>query len=152
MGCIQVWGIPALFIGRRRIVMKILKKTLVVSIVMSMLLAMALMFSGCGGNETLEDFVNSDSEAKEQIDSLSTNGMTIDISGNTLTYTYAYSQTFEPDMAELMGDQLEEAMSSMDSTFESVADTLEEESGIDDITVRVVYEDAAGTELYSEEF
>ena len=133
--------------------MKTLKKTLVVSIVMSMLLAMALMFSGCGGgDETLEDFVNSNTEAKEQIDSLSTNGMTIDISGNTLTYTYAYSQTFEPDMAELMGDQLEEAMSSMDSTFESVADTLEEESGIDDITVRVVYEDAAGTELYSEEF
>lgn len=133
--------------------MKILKKTLVVSIVMSMLLAMALMFSGCGGgDETLEDFVNSNTEAKEQIDSLSTNGMTIDISGNTLTYTYAYSQTFEPDMAELMGDQLEEAMSSMDSTFESVADTLEEESGIEGITVKVVYEDAAGTELYSEEF
>lgn len=133
--------------------MKTLKKTLVVSIVMSMLLAMALMFSGCGGgDETLEDFVNSNTEAKEQIDSLSTNGMTIDISGNTLTYTYAYTQTFEPDMAELMGDQLEEAMSSMDSTFESVADTLEEESGIDDITVRVVYEDAAGTELYSEDF
>lgn len=133
--------------------MKTLKKTLVVSIVMSMLLAMALMFSGCGGgDETLEDFVNSNTEAKEQIDSLSTNGMTIDISGNTLTYTYAYSQTFEPDMAELMGDQLEEAMSSMDSTFESVADTLEEESGIEGITVKVVYEDAAGTELYSEEF
>ena len=133
--------------------MKTLKKTLVVSIVMSMLLAMALMFSGCGGgDETLEDFVNSNTEAKEQIDSLSTNGMTIDISGNTLTYTYAYTQTFEPDMAELMGDQLEEAMSSMDSTFESVADTLEEESGIEGITVKVVYEDAAGTELYSEEF
>ena len=144
---------PESFIARRRIVMKTLKKTLVVSIVMSMLLAMALMFSGCGGgDETLEDFVNSNTEAKEQIDSLSTNGMTIDISGNTLTYTYAYTQTFEPDMAELMGDQLEEAMSSMDSTFESVADTLEEESGIEGITVKVVYEDAAGTELYSEEF
>ena len=43
-------------------------------------------------------------------------------------------------------------MEAMDSSFESIGDTLEEGSGIDDITVRVVYEDAAGTELFSEDY
>ena len=113
---------------------------------------MAMMFAGCGGPSTLEEFVNSNEEAKSQIDSLSTSGMTVDITDNTLTYTYTYPQTFDDATAGLMATELESAMDSMESTFESIGDTLEEESGIDGITVRVIYEDSAGTELFSEDY
>lgn len=130
--------------------MKIAKKILTSGIVVSLLLAMAVMFAGCGGPETLEEYINSDEEAKSTIDSLSTSGMTVDVTGNTLTYTYP--QTFDAATVELMKSELENAMESMDSSFESIGDTLEEGSGIDDITVRVVYEDAAGTELFSEDY
>ncbi len=51
-----------------------------------------------------------------------------------------------------MKTEMEKAMSSMDSTFESVVDTLEEGSGIDGITVKVIYKDAAGTEILSKEY
>ena len=132
--------------------MTIAKKILTSGIVVSLLLAMAVMFAGCGGPETLEEYINSDEEAKSTIDSLSTSGMTVDVTGNTLTYTYTYPQTFDAATVELMKSELGNAMESMDSSFESIGDTLEEGSGIDDITVRVVYEDAAGTELFSEDY
>ena len=51
--------------------MKIAKKILTSGIVVSLLLAMAVMFAGCGGPETLEEYINSDEEAKSTIDSLS---------------------------------------------------------------------------------
>lgn len=132
--------------------MKNLKKILTSGIVVSLLLAMALMFSACGGPATLEEYINSDEDAKASIEALSTSGMTVDVTDNTLTYTYTYSQTFDQATADLMKPELESAMESMASTFEGVADTLEEGSGIDDITVRVIYEDAAGTELFSEDY
>ena len=115
-------------------------------------MAMAVMFSGCGSEPaTLEDYINSDAEAQEAIDSMgSTSGMSIDVTDNTLTY--AYDQTFDDATKELMSTELEHAMSSMGSTFESLVDTLEEGSEISGITVRVVYTDAEGTELYSAEY
>ena len=117
-------------------------------------MAMAVMFSGCGSEPaTLEDYINSDAEAQEAIDSMgSTSGMSIDVTDTTLTYTSAYDQTFDDATKELMSTELENAMSSMGSTFESLVDTLEEGSEISGITVRVVYTDAEGTELYSAEY
>ena len=77
---------------------------------------------------------------------------TVDVKENTLTYTYEYDQTFDSSTMALMKTEMEKAMSSMDSTFESVVDTLEEGSGIDGITVKVIYKDAAGTEILSKEY
>lgn len=132
--------------------MKKLKRFFATGVVLSLILAMAIAFSGCGGPETLEEYVNSDEEAKASIESMSTSGMTIDITGNTLTYTYTYPQTYDAATIEAMEEQIESAMDSMESTFESIGDTLEEESGIDDITVKVIYEDGAGTVIFSEDY
>lgn len=130
------------------------KNTLLTSLLLILMMAVMVAFTGCGGEpETLEEYINSDAEAAEQIDSLAeSSGMTIDISGNTLTYIYAYDQTFDDAMIEQMAAQFESTMESMASTFENVATTLEEETGISDITVKVVYEDSAGTEIYAAEY
>lgn len=133
--------------------MKTSKKILSVSLILSLLMAITLMFAGCGSSpQTLEDYVNSDSEAQEMIDSLSSSGLTVEVKDNTLTCTYAYSQTFDEDTISQMSTQIESAIGSMSSTFENAAATLEEGSGIDDVTVKVVYVDGAGTEIYSAEF
>lgn len=132
--------------------MKTAKRILTGSLILSLILAMAIMFTGCGGPETLEEYVNSDSEAKETIDSMSTSGMSIDITDNTVTYTYTYDQTFDQEIIDQMAPEMEKTMNSMSSTFEGVASTLEEGSGIDGIVVKVVYLDAAGTEIYSAEY
>lgn len=132
--------------------MKTSKKILSTGIILTLILAMAVLFSGCGSPATLEEYIESDTEAQQAIDSLSTSGMTVDVEGNTLTYTYAYDQTFDQATIDLMVVEMEKAMNSMSSTFESVGDTLEEGSGIDGITVKVIYTDAAGTEIYAAEY
>jgi len=130
------------------------KKTLLTSLLLILMMAVMVVFTGCGGGpETLEDYINSDAEAQEEIDALAeSSGMEIDITDNTLTYVYSYDQTFDEAMIEQMAAQFESTMDSMSSTFEGVASTLEEETGIEDITVKVVYQDGAETEIYSVEY
>ncbi len=130
------------------------KKTLLTSLLVILMMAVMIAFTGCGGGpETLEEYINNDAEAQEEIDALAeSSGMEISIKGNTLTYVYSYDQTFDEAMIEQMASQFESTMESMASTFEGVATTLEEETGIEDITVKVLYQDSAETEIYSVEY
>lgn len=128
-------------------------KIIISSLIMSMLLAMSLLLAGCGGGPAnLQEYINSDEELAQEIESYSTSGMTIDVTENTLTYTYKYDQTFDESTAALMTTELEKAMSSMDSTFENVRDTLVEETGFEDIVVKIVYTDGNDTVLYEAEY
>lgn len=129
------------------------KKTLILSLVLALLMAMSMMLAGCGGGPAnLEEYINSDEELASEIESYSTSGMTIDVTENTLTYTYKYDQTFDESTAALMSTELEKAMSSMGSTFEDVRDTLIEETGFSDITVKIVYTDGNDAVLYEAEY
>lgn len=129
------------------------KKTLILSLVLALLMAMSMMLAGCGsGPANLEEYINSDEELASEIESYSTSGMTIDIKENTLTYTYKYDQTFDESTAALMSTELEKAMDSMGSTFEDVRDTLIEETGFSDITVKIVYTDGNDAVLYEAEY
>lgn len=129
------------------------KKTLILSLVLALLMAMSMMLAGCGsGPANLEEYINSDEELASEIESYSTSGMTIDVTENTLTYTYKYDQTFDESTAELMSTELEKAMDSMGSTFEGVRDTLIEETGFSDISVKIVYTDGNDAVLYEAEY
>lgn len=130
------------------------KKTLLTSLLLILMMALTLAFTGCSNEpDTLEAYINSDAEAQEEIDALAeSSGMAIEVKGNTLTYVYSYDQTFDEAMIEQMASQFESTMESMSSTFEGIATTLEEETGIEDITVKVLYQDSAETEIYSVEY
>lgn len=129
------------------------KKTLVISFILVLMLAMSMLLAGCGGGPAnLEEYINNNEELAQEIESYSTAGMDIDVSENTLTYTYKYSQVFDEATAALMTSSLEDAMSSMDSTFESVRDTLVEETGISEIVVKIVYTDGNDTVLYEKAY
>ena len=78
--------------------------------------------------------------------------MNVDVNGNVVTFTYTYDQTFDEDTIAAMKPEMESAMNSMESTFTGVASDLEEGSGITGVTVKVIYKDAAGTEIYSNEY
>lgn len=128
-------------------------RVLLTSLILSLLLAMSIILSGCGGGPAnLEEYISSNEELAQEIESYSTAGMTIDITENTLTYTYKYSQVFDEATAPLVTSSLADAMSSMDSTFESVRDTLIEETGFSDIVVKIVYTDGNDTVLYESEY
>ena len=129
------------------------KKTLITSIILVLMLAMSMLLAGCGGGPAnLEEYINSNEELAQEIESYSTAGMSIDVSENTLTYTYKYTQVFDEATASLMTSSLEDAMSSMDSTFESVRDTLIDETGFSEIVVNIVYTDGNDTVLYEKAY
>lgn len=132
------------------------KKSIVLMVLaMMMIVAMSFAMASCGDKEdpTLETYIASDEEAKAEIEDMAeANGLDISIVGNELTYTYKYDQTFDEDTAAMISEQLESAMSSMDSTFSGIASDLEEEAGISGITVVVIYQNGDGSELYSETY
>ena len=134
-----------------------MKKKSVVLMVLAMMMIVAMSFAmaSCGDKEdpTLETYIASDEEAKAEIEDMAeANGLDISIVGNELTYTYKYDQTFDEDTAAMISEQLESAMSSMDSTFSGIAADLEEQTEISGITVVVIYQNGDGSELYSQTY
>lgn len=113
---------------------------------------MTIVLVGCGAPSTLEEFINSNEDAKNTVESMTNDQMSVEVSGNTLTYLYTYNQTFTGETLDALKEELENAMESQKSTFENIADTLEKESGIDEVTVQVIYANEDGTEIYKEEF
>ena len=77
------------------------------------------------------------------------NGGSITVKENNIELIYKYDQTFDEATATAMKPQLEQAMNSMESQFQGMIDDLKEDSGIDDVSMTIVYQDANGTELYS---
>lgn len=123
-----------------------------ITMILSLSFIMTILLAGCGAPSTLEEYINSNEEAKNTVDSMASDQMNVEVTGNTLTYTYTYNQTFTGETLEAVKEELENAMESQSSTFENIGKTLEQESGIEDITVRVVYANEDGTEIYSEDF
>lgn len=131
------------------------KKTLLTGLLVVLMMAVLVVFTGCGGGspETLEDYINNNAEAQEKLNALNeSSGMESSVKNNTITCVYSYDQTFDEAMIEQMAAQFESTMESMASTFENVASDWEEKTGIEGITVKIVYQDSAGTEIYSVEY
>lgn len=124
-------------------------------VIISLMIVMIIMLSGCGSQpSTLEEYISNDEEAMTTLESVSssTEGLEVDVEDNTIIYTYTYDNTLDSSMIESVSQQLEKAIDSSESTFRSMADTLEEESGIDGITIRVIYLNNDGTELVNKEY
>ena len=104
------------------------------------------------GSGRLEEYVNSDSDVQQELSDLESslgNGGSITVKENNIELIYKYDQTFDEATATAMKPQLEQAMNSMESQFQGMIDDLKEDSGIDDVSMTIVYQDANGTELYS---
>ena len=131
------------------------KNRLYSGIIISLMLAIITMLSGCGSQPaTLEEYISNTEEARTTLESMSssTEGLEVAVEDNTIIYTYTYDNTLDSSMIESVSEQLEKTIDSSESTFRSMADSLEEESGIDGITIRVIYLNNDGTELVNKEY
>lgn len=129
-----------------------MKKVITLVAAIMLLVTSSLALAGCGGTKTLEEYVNSDSDVQQELSDLESslgNGGSITVKENNIELIYKYDQTFDEATATAMKPQLEQAMNSMESQFQGMIDDLEEDSGIDDVSMTIVYQDANGTELYS---
>ena len=129
-----------------------MKKVITLVAAIMLLVTSTLALVGCGGTKTLEEYVNSDSDVQQELSDLESslgNGGSITVKENNIELIYKYDQTFDEATATAMKPQLEQAMNSMESQFQSMIDDLKEDSGIEDVSMTIVYQDANGTELYS---
>ncbi len=129
-----------------------MKKVITLVAAIMLLVTSTLALVGCGGTKTLEEYVNSDSDVQQELSDLESslgNGGSITVKENNIELIYKYDQTFDEATATAMKPQLEQAMNSMESQFQGMIDDLKEDSGIDDVSMTIVYQDANGTELYS---
>ena len=129
-----------------------MKKGITLVAAIMLLVTSTLALTGCGGTKTLEEYVNSDSDVQQELSDLESslgNGGSITVKENNIELIYKYDQTFDEATATAMKPQLEQAMNSMESQFQGMIDDLKEDSGIDDVSMTIVYQDANGTELYS---
>lgn len=129
-----------------------MKKVITLVAAIMLLVTSSLALAGCGGTKTLEEYVNSDSDVQQELSDLESslgNGGSITVKENNIELIYKYDQTFDEAIATAMKPQLEQAMNSMESQFQGMIDDLKEDSGIDDVSMTIVYQDANGTELYS---
>ena len=129
-----------------------MKKVITLVAAIMLLVTSTLALAGCGGTKTLEEYVNSDSDVQQELSDLESSlgiGGSITVKENNIELIYKYDQTFDEATATAMKPQLEQAMNSMESQFQGMIDDLKEDSGIDDVSMTIVYQDANGTELYS---
>ena len=129
-----------------------MKKVITLVAAIMLLVTSTMALTGCGGTKTLEEYVNSDSDVQQELSDLESslgNGGSITVKENNIELIYKYDQTFDEATATAMKPQLEQAMNSMESQFQGMIDDLKEDSGIDDVSMTIVYQDANGTELYS---
>lgn len=129
-----------------------MKKVITLVAAIMLLVTSTLALAGCGGTKTLEEYVNSDSDVQQELSDLESSlgtGGSISVKENNIKLIYKYDQTFDEATATAMKPQLEQAMNSMESSFQGLVDDLKEDSGIDDVSMTIVYQDANGTELYS---
>lgn len=130
-------------------------KVLALILMLAMVMSVSMLMTSCGSDpSTLEEYVAQDSDLQEQLDSLadSQEGMAVEIKDNQIIYTYTYPQQIDEDVLDDVKAQFESAMESTASTFEGIASSCEEETGISGITVKVVYLNNDGSEIYSSEY
>ena len=104
--------------------------------------------------EFLED-PNVSGPITEMMSSLATEKMSIDIKGegDVLVYLFTYSDTaLEGNDIETVATTLETEMSAQAATFENIADQVASVLDSGKATVRVVYAQADGSEIFSQDF
>ena len=132
-----------------------MKKIITVVAAVMLLVTSTIVLAGCGGTKTLEEYMNGDSEAQQELKDLESSlgeGGSVTIKDNNIQMIYKYGETYDEATVNALKTQLEKSMTSMDSTFQGMVDQLKEESGIDEASMTIIYQDASGTELYQKTY
>ena len=130
-----------------------MKKMTAVLLIAVLALSM-LALGGCSVEKknptNLEEYVEANEEMKAQIEETAeASDLEITIEKNTITYKFSYTETLKDNEIEEMHKALEASLAEQKATFNDLAASLEEETGLTGIQVVLVYVEGAGKELYT---
>ena len=122
-----------------------MKKT--VTVVVSMLTISALLLAGCTREskpKTVESIVNSNEDVAETIQKgASDSGVEVDIKDNTITYSFDISNAegFTEEMLDSDDfiKSIETSQDSQKSFLGGICKSIEEKTGIEGVTIKVIY-------------
>ena len=120
-----------------------MKKKSLLAVLLSLVIIVA-MTACSSAPKTIEEYVENDKEAQEQVQSAADqSGLAVDFSGNDVIYTYDLSTienvTEEVAKSDLMVEQLSAALQSTEGTFSNLCEQLEKESKIEGVQIVVNY-------------
>ena len=121
-----------------------MKRNSMIAMLLAFVMSFSLMATACGSPKTIEEYIEKDKEAAEQVQKAAdTAGLTVDFSGNDVVYTYDLASidnvTEEVIKSDMMKEQLSSALDSTTDTFVGLCKQLEEESKIEGIQIVVNY-------------
>ena len=121
-----------------------MKRKSIVAMLLAFVMTFSLMATACGSPKTIEEYINKDKDAAEQVQKAAdTAGLTVNFKGNDVVYTYDLSSinnvTEEVIKSDMMEEQLASALDSTADTFVGLCKQLEEESKIEGIQIIVNY-------------
>lgn len=105
------------------------------------------------GNITLNDWIFSD-EAVAVVDYLNANldGMSVGFEADGDVFSMVFTMDEVIDVADDAEEAMKTLFDSQASMFESIRDQLIEQTGNPNVSVRIVYLNGDGSEVYSQEF
>ena len=90
---------------------------------------------------------------KKEVESFSTDNMTVKVKDNDLTFEYKFEDMeLTDDLRTTLKAEIEKQMDTQDSQFENIAKEMEDETGISGIKVVVRYVESDGTVLYENSY
>lgn len=130
-----------------------MKRKGIFAVLLIMMLASALFMTACGSSgggggsdapQTLEEYAQQNSEVQKSIDEATAGSdVEVEIKGNEVIYTFELSKmegyTEEVANDPTVVDNLQSALNNAGSTFGGIAKSLEEATGIGNISVTVIY-------------
>ena len=117
-----------------------------ITIFLSLILAATMLLTACSESKpgTLEEIVETDEEVAEEINrGAEESGIGIEIKGNEITYTYDISSV-DGVTDEMIEDEdfvksFSTSLESQGAAFADICASLEEKTGIEGVSVTVVY-------------
>ena len=113
------------------------------------LVILVTMLTGCKKKEvTLESYVNDNPSEQAALQELmgEDQNAKIEFEGNTMRIIYTVNQEAVTGIEDVKA-LLEEAFSYMEDVFNGIVEDLEEATGIEGISIEIIYLDEAGNEI-----
>ena len=138
-----------------------MKSTKKIVTLLALVLVAVVIFTGCSSKFSSVGEYLADASVQAELDkefaALEGTGVSMEVyaDGNTLVYDCKYDVQLEISdemLHEALVAALEQALEETKDTYIDIAAKLHEVVDAEDITVRVIYLNADGTELYSRDF
>ena len=119
------------------------------------LLAVVLILAGCGGTSSvsLEEYLSENEDVMTELKASLPENVDCTVSENTVIYTCDMGVRLDDATAGTYSKSLEENLGAeLDKDMPGNVKELERNSGINGLTIRVIYADSKGKEIYTVEY